>query len=218
MYLQLGEYRVVGRPMVPRGLGARYALYVLNTPGDGHCFLHSILLAFSSKYRQDMGDKRKALELVVALRKELSDKMGSPHPDGGTYYDHINDGNTAKYAAEWNDALDKEYGCCTLQRMQEVLASNKHMGTGYLDYFGNMFNKDIYIVSETTGELYYSFEYEYSIKGNRNSIVILHTGERSIGHYEPIMLEGSSYFTPDVPLIKDLYAQVQAALEKARAK
>lgn len=145
-------------------------------PPDGHCLFHSLLFSFYTPYREEElnGKAISKLQIVVNLRHELSDRL-----DG--VYDALSGSNIG----EFSKALPE----FELSYMKNELKSNSHIGYGYIEYIGNIINKDIYIIDGNTSNIYISDELPYLIKG-RTSIVLYYKDS----HYEPIGLEQDNVY------------------------
>ena len=153
-----------------------------STPGDGSCLFHAISNSFFKSYRTEMlnGKYITRKELVrrfrLELSQKLSEKIGNRH-DSPTYYQLLNGSNMDEFSNHV-----PEYSCT---HMKAELASTSPIGYGYLEYIGNAIEKDIYILDGSHKDIYRSDELKYSIKGNRNSIVIYYEN----GHYELIAID-----------------------------
>jgi hypothetical protein len=87
--------------------------------------------------------------------------------------------------------------------MQQLLASNQHIGYGYMEYISDQVNKDIYILDGQRQDVYYNNELNL-IKG-RKSIVLYYANQ----HYETVGLRNvrgavETHFSPDHPFIQFL--------------
>lgn len=171
-----------------------------STPMDGHCLFHAIANAYYAKY-QAYNDNERASH-VIKMRSELADRLGQEIKPGIKYYDYINGGHTK--------AASLEYPELKLESMQALLRSSGPVGFGFLDYLGIVFNKDIYILDANTKDVYRTFEYDYSIKGTRYSIVLYYTNNP--GHFELVGLylgdEAYTHFLPNNEFIKLLRSRM----------
>lgn len=165
----------------------------LASPADGHCFFHCICNAYYSRY-QSYTSYKDRYDCVIKLRESLSSRLDQ-------YYDVINGGNMREFVKESGENL-------SLESMKQTLESSDMVGFGFLDFVGMVLEKDIYILSGDESDVYQTHEYDYSIKGDRNSIVLYHT--KNPGHFELVALcigdKGHTHFLPTnnfVELIKN---------------
>ena len=175
------------------------------TIGDGSCLLHAIVNAYYLPYRTSTNKQDTLHQLVQGLRKEMAMKLSMPdaaHGDGSlTYYQTINNGNLPE-------------GCkavpeFSLDNMVKCLDSSQPLGTGYLDLISKLLNKDLYILSDLTQDLYVTDELPYIFTGKRPSVIIYWDG---VGHYELVALKNSqgtfdTHFKATNPLIEFLYGR-----------
>jgi hypothetical protein len=174
------------------------------TPGDGNCLFHALLNSFFIPYiTGKLQETEVTPELLVkAFRKKLSEKLDTPRSDGGpTYYQALAGGELAKQAIHV-----REY---ELPNMQKLLNSDAWIGYGYMEYIGDICNKDIYILEGHRHDLYVSDELRFCIKGNRNSIVLYYCNS----HYEPVGIldENNKFqtlFSPNHSFIRFLKRRV----------
>ncbi len=162
-----------------------------DVPKDGHCLFHAICLAFFKPYIEESfnGMPISRLQIIKNLRHELAEKLKTPiHKYGRKYYDLLNHGNTSKFSMQVPEFK--------LQYMMNELDSNHAIGYGYLEFIGNEINKDIFILNGDTQDLYYSDEYQLTIK-NRNAIVLYYQNN----HYELISIDNITHFKSDHPFI-----------------
>jgi hypothetical protein len=159
-------------------------------PPDGHCLFHALCMAFFKPYLLENfnGHPMSRRQIVYNIRKELSEKLAQPvnGKNGETYYDLLNNGQTALFA--------KEVPEFTLQHMQAELNSNAFIGYGYLEYISNQINKDIIILDANTKKIYVSDE--KIIKG-RYTIVLYYENN----HFELIGFNHKTHFKPNHPFI-----------------
>ncbi|MEM3062293.1 MAG: hypothetical protein QW303_01920 [Nitrososphaerota archaeon] len=190
----------------------RWDLVRFKTPADGNCLFHSICNSFYIPYRTGVleGKNINRTELVRTLRSELARKLAmklSDEKDAPTYYSILNKGNTSLFS--------KEVPEFTLEHMQRELDSSNAIGYGYIEFIGNVLNKDIYILDGVRKDIYISDELPLTIKGNRNSIVLYYTN----GHYELVGIRNSegfdTYFDPNHSFIKFLYNRVSKIVNKS---
>lgn len=171
-----------------------YELTIINTPCDGHCLFHSLLLAFFTSYIDEEFDR---LSIVKKLREELSQKLGSLVPGSKTvrYYDLL-------YNSNIND-FSKNVDEFTLVNMQKAFNSDDWIGYGYLEFICNHINKDLYIIDGNTMTLYKGDETPLLIK-NRLSIILYYKNN----HYQLVGLKTNqgiaTHFKPTNELIVHL--------------
>ncbi len=185
----------------------RWNLVRFSTPMDGSCLFHAISNSFYPPYRTEKfhGQSMSRVKMVSALRSELADKLGTPisdENDAPRHYDILNGGNTSNFA----EAVPE----FSLSYMQDQLRSNSPIGYGYMEFIGNTLNKDIYILEAIRRNIYVTNELPFTIKGNRNSIVLYYMN----GHYELVGIHNSddtfsTHFTPDHSFIRFLHSRVK---------
>lgn len=186
-----------------------HKLVRIETLGEGSCLFHAVLNAFFIPYRYETLNDKKITkrEITKQFRNKLSDLL----PE---HYDNLNKGTTKEFSL-----IDEQY---KLENMQHKLKSNESLGYGYFEFLSIILNKDIYILDVVTSNLYFTNEYELSIKGNRNSIIISYIynpkNEDSVGHYELIGRldenEIITHFSFDDDLIKLLNFRHNSAITK----
>lgn len=177
-----------------------------STPMDGNCLFHAICNSFWEPYHSQMlnGKAIGRDEIISRFRKGLSKKLASKVSDSSdtsTYYNVLNGGNTSNFA--------KSIPEFELNYMQSQLNSNLAIGYGYIEFIGNVLKKDIYILDAIRHDIYISDELAYSIKGNRDSIILYYRN----GHYELIGIQINedkfhTHFDYTHSFIKFLYARV----------
>jgi hypothetical protein len=181
------------------------------TAGDGSCLFHGIANAFFVPYRTEIlnGKHMLRLKIISNLRKELSEmlsaKMG-PYPNSPSYYDKLNNSNTAAFASAVPEFQ--------LEYMKAQLDSSNSIGYGYIEFIGNALNKDIYILEGARRDIYVTDELPYTIRGDRNAIVLYYIN----GHYELVGLKtGEScfetHFSPSHSFIQFLRERVRTLLQ-----
>ncbi len=199
--------------MMWQGPYSQWDLVRIETPLDGSCLFHAIANSFSPSYRvqkiDDVGMSRD--QIIAKLRKELSETLAQPisKDKETTHYELLNGGNTANFAEGV-----PEYA---LSYMQRQLDSTQPIGYGYMEFIGNVLNKDIYILEAIRHDVYVTDELPYTIQGNRCSIVLYYMN----GHYELVGIRrqnehnGSeiafdTHFAPNHSFIRFLYGRVRA--------
>lgn len=181
-------------------LFAGHKVFAIGTSADGNCFLHSILQGFCQTYDEEKILKKR--EFVKVLRQELAKKLGekSRERPSLTYYEILSEGNFESFSIGAPEF--------TLEGMQKILLSKEYLGYGFLEFLSNMFDKDIYVLSYSEKKLYITDEYRYSIKGNRDSLIILFRGD----HFETVGILNGDYinttFRSDHKIIRRLREQI----------
>lgn len=171
------------------------------TIGDGSCLFHAIINGFFKPYHTETinGIKISRKDIICKLRKELSMKLP-------LYYDKLNNGNMAVFGANV-----PQY---KLDYMQKELDSFTPLGYGYLEFIGNVLDKDIYILDSKTQSLYITDELSLSITGQRQSIVIYYiNNSECVGHYELVGIQNmdgtiNTHFHPSHPFIRFLNSKI----------
>jgi hypothetical protein len=194
------------------GIFSDWLLVRFSTPTDGSCLFHAIANSFFTPYHTSMlnGKCISRKTIVKSLRSELSDLLDSSDPnniENVTYYNTINSGNTLKFS---NIVPEFE-----LEYMQNELKSDSYIGYGYMEFIGNILNKDIYILEATRHDIYASDELNLTIKGNRDSIILYYIE----GHYELVGLKNkngsfNTHFSHKHSLIQCLYKRVCEIINK----
>lgn len=185
-----------------------------STPMDGSCLFHAIANSFFEPYHKEEinGKHVSRVKMVATLRRELAEKLANKidpnDPESLTHYDLLNRGNTAEFG---NGAQIEEF---KLGYMQSQLNSVLPIGYGYMEFIGNALNKDIYILSAATRDLYVTDELSLTIKGDRCSIVLYYMN----AHYELVGLQNSdgtfdTHFAPDHSWIRFLNTRVHELLQ-----
>lgn len=172
-----------------------------DTIGDGSCLFHAIINGFFKPYHTEEinGVKMTKGEIIRTLRKELANALPM-------YYDKLNNGTTAQFAN-----YIPEY---KLEYMQKELDSFIPLGYGYLEFIGNILNKDIYILDSKTQYPYITDELSLSITGQRESIIIYYNNNGSnVGHYELVGIRNSddtidTHFHHLHPFVKFLHSLI----------
>lgn len=167
------------------------------TPPDGSCLFHAIANSFYQPYRTESinGKHISRAKIISSLRKELAEKLDK-------YYETLNNKNTLTFS--------KDVPEFTLQHMKSELDSNNSIGYGYIEYIGNVLNKDIYILESSRKNVYKTDDQSLIIKGNRPSIVLYYVNDN---HYELIGVKNddgtfNTHFSPEHKFIKFLYGKL----------
>lgn len=200
---------MIARPESVRSYKLRilpqYDLVVIDVPGDGSCLFHCILSSTTTIYPKSPQFKR--TEMVKEFRSSLADNLPQ-------YYHQLGRGNIR--------TISKTMSEYTLESLQQrIRNSSEYVDNIFNEYISNIFDIDIYILSEANSDVYPMGADLGLLYKRRPSIVILYTsfsGADSIvesGHYQIIghrRSDGSisKLFSPDYPLIKDLYSRLVA--------
>lgn len=184
-----------------------WKLYRIYTPLDGSCLFHAISNSYFEPYHKEIlnGKQISKSKMITILRHDLAEKLSSKidnNVDSPSYYDMLYNGNIKKFAESVPEF--------TINHMKSQLDSHNPIGYGYIQFIGNCLNKDIYILDASRRDIYVSDELPYTIKGDRNSIVLYYVDG---GHYELIGIKTDSgmdtHFNPNHSFIRFLYNRVQ---------
>ncbi len=125
----------------------------ITTIGDGSSLLHAIAASFFKPYRQRRnpdGSPFDRTQFIIKLRSDLADRLATPitpnHENTATYYEMLGNGAIGKLA-ERHDRF-------SLESLQATLKSNKPIGPTFFEYISNVFNKDLYFISESSKDIY----------------------------------------------------------------
>lgn len=177
----------------------QYDLVVIDVPGDGSCLFHCILGAYTSTYFRLPTHER--INMVKEYRESLADVLPK-------YYNKLGKGNIKDIAKTM-----PEYSLKSLQ--DRIRDSSEYVDNIFNEYISNVYDIDIYILSEKTGDVYAMGADMSLLYKNRDSVVILYTSfvvpgsDVEAGHYQLIAHkrsdgENSKLFSHDYPLIVDL--------------
>ena len=180
-----------------------------STPADGSCLFHAIANSYFEAYHTELlrGKPITREKIVTGLRKELSNmlsqKVNEKDSASPRHYDILNHGNTA--------AFSKEVATYSLENMQKELDSLRYIGYGYMEFIGNVLEKDIYILDGYRCDIYITDELPLTIKGDRPSIVLCYMNNN---HYELVGIENedgtfATHFSPEHSFIRFLFQRVQ---------
>lgn len=148
-------------------------LYAVKTVGDGSCLLHAMLQGFYVGY----GKVRKDRNFMSRLRNELADKLSEE------FYSELHKGHLSEFS--------KDVPEFTRASLQNTLRTNQYLGYGFLDFLSKVFDKDIYIISHATGDLYPTDEHRFCVTGKRESLVLLYSKD----HFETIGVKTNKTIT-----------------------
>lgn len=189
---------------------SKWKLIKIATPMDGSCLFHAIANSHFTPYHNESynGKYLSRRDIVKLLRRDMSVKLSEriPGENSKTYYDTLNNGNTSEFS-EFVPEFRLSY-------MQSQLDSDNPIGYGYMEFIGNILEKDIYILDGCRHDIYVTDELPLTIKGNRNSIVLFYAN----GHYELVGLLNNSgrvvtYFHPQHSFITFLFKRCEQILK-----
>lgn len=159
-----------------------FNLVKIGVPGDGNCYFHSLLRAFLIVYIK--GDEDRRLEIVKAVRKELSVKLNDVDAKGVKIYDKLCNGNLKAFSTCVYE--------CTLDNMIKRLDSSDAIEADiYQEFVSDALKIDIYIIDSITGKLYKSPDSLLTYK-NRDSVILMYSRPPlgfHIGHFELIGID-----------------------------
>lgn len=188
-------------------------LVVIKSIPDGSCLFHSVLRAFNKQYNES--DIKNRVNMVLDMRKNLSDALSEKFTPEKTYYQFLSSGNLSLLGDDM-----KRY---SLERLKIELNSTRSVGMEFIEALGLFLDLDIYIIDMTKLDLYFvGLDLENYYK-NRKSIVLAY--EQSLffddGHYDTIGLNvnGNIYtlFEPDnffIISLKKRYMKKQSKIKK----
>ena len=131
-----------------------FTMYRINSLGDGHCLIHSVLYGVSVNYRTGMmnGKKIDKTTFAKSVRRVLSQRLNMIDPnDNGikTYYETIANGEISNIGNIENGDED-ENNDLTLSGLTELLLSNHYLGDEIINLLEKCFNVSIYILDNRT--------------------------------------------------------------------
>lgn len=124
-----------------------FSLDVIQVPGDGSCFFHSVLRAYDPRYQKSCVNCRKSR--AHQLRQDLASWLQEPvTPDPSILnYHMINGGALASFAE-----VKSRY---RLDKMKETLLSSTSVGDDFIDIIEEYFGITLWIIDSKTGDLYW---------------------------------------------------------------
>lgn len=186
-------------------------LIQLNIPGDGHCLFHAICLGSHKAYRS-APDYDSRLKIVQSLRSELKDVFDKPisKKDKKTPYHYLCGGKLVEFGKAVQDYSFKS--------MSAQFEGSNYIGHGFIEFINNVLDKDIYILSDQTKDIYITHELPFTITGKRKSLILNYVNNN---HYLLVgyMKENGSIitcFSPSGPLICKLYQRVRQIIEERK--
>lgn len=206
------HFSVENRPVKLNIPGSgRYNTVVIPSPGDGSCFLHSVLMAFYIPYRTEQYQGRycSRSKIVKEFRKErLVDSLlatDDHDPERRPYYQTIGNGTIAD--------LGRHDPFYSLEGLQKFLKSDDHMGDESYSLVQAVVRRAIYIIDGKSGDIYPLGQVPPS---DLDSICLYYFP----GHYETLGLmenDGDivTHFKPTHSFIKLLKQRSQQASSEA---
>jgi len=178
---------------------------VLDTIGDGSCFLHAILQSFSKKYRKM--NKKDKINMVMEIRHNLSNVLLEVNPDTNkTYYQSLSRGEIEEIS-QFVDQMK-------LDHMKNYIKSRKWINFTFLEFISDQFDIDIYIFNDRDNTIYYTGDPDLYYKG-RDSVLVNYIDDC---HFESIgMLHNKklyTFFSKDSEIIKKLKNHVMEKSKK----
>lgn len=176
-------------------------LFLIKVLGDGSCFFHAVLRSFNREYiRANTNDKRQ--QLTQLFRSGIALSLEELDSSGVSEYDKLGGGSYAEYNKAVSGVIDEKTGNCiveenrySLKGLQKELLSNSFVDHAYIEIISNHINKDIYLISASTGDIYTTGTDLNLLYKHRDSIVILYT----TNHYDIIGIKRISNVTiPDI--------------------
>ena len=168
---------------------------VLDTIGDGSCFLHAILQSFSKKYRKM--NEREKIKMVMEIRHNLSNVLLETNPETNkTYYQDLSRGEI--------EEISQFVEQMKLDHMKNYMNSRKWINFTFLEFISEQFDIDIYIFNDKDNSIYYTGDPDLYYKG-RDSVLVNYIEDC---HFESIaMLDDQklhTFFSKDSEIIKKL--------------
>ena len=184
-----------------------FKLNRIGVDGTGSCFFSAIIRAFSKKYaNMNLSDKR---EYVKRLRLNLSNRLTVEE------FKKLANGNLAEVKIDQN--LDKVNGNRDLalrlgwaQYAKGMADCSVWVGEEMLQYISDQLGVDVYVLHDTTRDVYKMGADCNVLYKNRPSVVLIYVNE---SHYETVGRQGvdkdgnditRTLFRPDDPFIKQL--------------
>jgi hypothetical protein len=155
----------------------------ITTIGDGSCFFHSVLRAFSKTYLE-LNTVQDRIAYSKILRNLLADSLMEIGSNGKMLYDNLSKGNLrefSKYSPEYE-----------LGNLVSELKSSNPVDNVYHELISNKLNLDIYIINLTKGNIYTTGTDLSLIFKDRNSIFLGYiepSGNVGVGNFEVIGLK-----------------------------
>lgn len=154
---------------------------------DNSCFFHAVVDAKTTFYGSGKidGQPFDKKQFIAEFRRNLADKLYHIDSKGKKVYDKLSNGQLSQLSANLPDL--------SLSEMYSELKSTSPVDLKYHEYISDLLNLNIYIIRNTTRDMYY-LPAEYYKK--RDSIVLLYIGDDldSVGHYELLGLKLKNIF------------------------
>lgn len=188
----------------------KFDLYQIKVLGDGNCYFHSFLMAYSIPYRTEEINDRiiKRTDIVRSLRKDLSTILKSriipDNPDSKTVYETLGNGNLA--------AIGKENIEFSLEYMINHLDSSSWCGEEIQELLSNETDKNIFYINVNKQDIYITSNEDVIYK-DRNSVVLLYFDNKP-EHYDTCALRNNkgeyiTHFRFNNPFIQFLYKRLK---------
>lgn len=166
---------------------------VIDTIGDGSCFLHAVLQAFNKEYLES--DMQGRMKMVQELRKDLALVL-DVEEDNQIIYNKLSRGEIGELSQVFPE-LKKEV-------MQKHLASRNWLNIIFLEMISTLLDINIIIISQKEKDFYYTGDPEIYFK-ERDTIyinyideahfetlgVITPSGVRTLFHYDEDLVQKS---------------------------
>lgn len=177
----------------------RFQLVKIASMPDGSCFIHSLCAALYVSYRTGIKNNKPISKREIArnLRHELAVKLDERidplNPKSLTYYDTLGNGEVA--------TLGKTVADYSLISMKAILDSSANIGHEFFEYISDILKVDLYFLSEKEQDVYPTADELSAIYKNRDSIIMIHSGD----HFDLIGLKSGAeiytIFKPENELI-----------------
>lgn len=163
-------------------------LYQIKILGDGSCFFHAILRSFNREYIRSTSNIERQ-RLAKLLRSGIALALEEKDSFGVMEYDKLGGGSYARFNEAVSGAINEKTGKCIIEKdkyslkgLQNELLSDGFVDHAYIEILSNHCNKDIYLISALTGDVYTTGTDLNLLYKHRDSIIILYSGD----HYDLI--------------------------------
>lgn len=164
------------------------------TLGDGSCFFHAVLKAYSPTYANNPSYRFRT-EMARNLRNDLAEALSMEDIDnpGYTYYQTANNGAWVDLASQDVDIVDDldQPIIYTIQGIYDLLTSDRDVGDEIYGYVADMIGIDIYVVRLTIDGILPHI----AIAGEEVRPAVIIGGNGT--HYEPIAVIRKGNFFPN---------------------
>lgn len=164
------QFKGLTRFVIKEYEGETYKVETL--PTEESCYFHAVLYAFNKAYQNNSSTEFRT-KLSREFRELLAERLDSSNFDGELIYDTLSEGTLRSFS----NSIPKY----KRKNLIKLLRQNKSVDHSYHELVCDYIEKDIYIISEDTRELYRLSNEKIYIK-NRPSIFILYL-EGDPGHY-----------------------------------